>query len=133
MVDVENEVFSLVAGELRELFPGINIASEYIRAPASFPHVSFYEADNVPYAAGMDSANVEKYGTVVYSVNVYSNKTAGKKPECRAIMAEINRIMHGLNFTRITCTPVPNMEDATIYRMTARFRAVSDGATLYRD
>jgi hypothetical protein len=36
----------------------------------------------------------------------------------------IDREMTELGFTRIMRSPVPNMEDLTIYRMVGRYRAV---------
>ena len=40
MIDCENEVFTRVADGLRDAFPDVNVTSEYVRAPTSFPHVS---------------------------------------------------------------------------------------------
>lgn len=47
-------------------------------------------------------------------------------------MALINEMMYSMNFTRIAMTPIPNLEDATIYRITARYRAETDGEYIYR-
>jgi hypothetical protein len=69
----------------------------------------------------------------MYEVNVYSNKVTGKKSECKAIIALIDREMLALGFVRSTLTPVPNMNDSTIYRMVARYRAtVSSDNKIYR-
>ena len=46
MIDCENEVYTRIARVLREKFPGINIAGEYVKAPSSFPHVSITQSDN---------------------------------------------------------------------------------------
>lgn len=48
------------------------------------------------------------------------------------MMMVIDRVLYGLNFKRLNMNPVPNMEDANIYRLTARYRAETDGTTLYR-
>lgn len=132
MIDVESEVFSAIAGPLREAFPGIYLTGEYIRQPPSFPHVSIEERDNSVETSLQTSAGVESYAELLVEVNVYSNKTAGKKTECKAILKLVDDLMFKMNFTRISCFPVPNMEDASIYRMTARYRAVTDGKTMYR-
>jgi hypothetical protein len=60
----------------------------------------------------------------MYEVNVYSNKTVGKKSECIEIIALIDEEMLAMGFSRITLTPVPNENDSTIYRMVGRYRAV---------
>ena len=70
------------------------------------------------------SKNAENHANIVYEINVYSNKTTGKKTECKSIFKDIDREMTELGFTRIMRSPVPNMEDLTIYRMVGRYRAV---------
>ena len=64
---------------------------------------------------------------------MYSNKQSGKKAECKAIIALIDKRMEALGFTRTLLNPVPNEEDATVYRMVARYRAiVSKNKVIYR-
>lgn len=130
MNDCENEVYTRVARVLRETFPGVDIAGEYINAPSRFPHVSITQSDN---------SVIREYTTcctemaqMMFEVNVYSNKTEGKKSECKSIMKEIDKVLFSMNFRRIALTPVPNMEDATIYRLVARYRVASDGKHFYR-
>ena len=47
-------------------------------------------------------------------------------------MKVIDEVLFRMNFRRIVLTPVPNMEDATIYRLTARYRVATDGKNFYR-
>jgi hypothetical protein len=73
------------------------------------------------------------FAAVTYEVNVYSNKQTGKKTECKNIAAVVDEILLAMNFTRSMLEPVPNMADATIYRMTGRYTAViSKDKKLYR-
>ena len=132
MIDIENWIFDPIAEAVHSEFPGSSIAGEYIRAPSRFPHVSLVESDNYVNEQFLDSSDAERYATVMYEVNVYSNKTSGKKAEARSILKLIDRMMYERNFTRIAMTPVPNLEDSTIYRLTARYRAVTDGTNMYR-
>ena len=37
MIDIENEVFDRVAKRVREQFPDIFVAGEYVSSPSSFP------------------------------------------------------------------------------------------------
>ena len=69
---------------------------------------------------------------VMFEVNVYSNKAEGRKSECKSIMAAIDEVLFKMNFKRMALTPVPNMEDATIYRLVARYRVATDGKHFYR-
>lgn len=132
MVDIERLVFNPIAKAIREQFPGAFVTGEYVRAPGQFPHVSIVESDNYVTREHIDSSNTERFATIMYEVNVYSNKTSGKKNECRAIMDLIDSMMYGMNLTRTAMTPVPNLEDASIYRITARYSAETDGTVLYR-
>lgn len=130
MIDCENEVYTRVATVLREKFPGIDIAGDYVKAPSSFPHVSITQSDNAVISGRMTGS--AEMAQVMFEVNVYSNKAEGKKTECKKIIKEINDVLYSMNFRRTAMTPVPNMEDATIYRITARFRVATDGKHFYR-
>ena len=123
MIDVESAVFNAVATKVREQFPNIYMVGEYVKSPSSFPSVSLVEMDNAIRTDTIDSGSNENHANVMYEVNVYSNKTTGKKSECKAIIALIDKEMLALGFVRFTLTPVPNMNDSTIYRMVSRYRA----------
>ena len=133
MIDIENEVFDRVATRVREQFPDIFMTGEYVSSPASFPAVSLVEMDNSILESTMDSGSNENHANVMYEVNVYSNKTTGKKTECKKIIALIDMEMSAIGFVRSTLTPVPNEYDSTIYRVVGRYRAaVSSNHTIYR-
>lgn len=130
MIDCENEVYTRIAEVLRDKFPGINLSGEYVNAPSVFPHVSITQSDNsvIPDK----TTGTAEMAQVMFEVNVYSNKTSGKKTECKAIVKQIDKILFSMNFRRMAMTPVPNMEDATIYRIVARYRVATDGENFYR-
>lgn len=133
MIDIESEVFDRVAKRVREQFPNIFIAGEYVKSPSSFPAVSLMEMDNAVRESSVDSGSNENHVNVMYEVNIYSNKTAGKKSECREILALIDGEMATMGFVRSTLTPIPNEYDSTIYRMVGRYRAtVSAEHKIYR-
>ena len=133
MIDIENQVFDRVASRVREQFPDIFMTGEYVNSPASFPAVSLVEMDNSVREATIDSGSNENHANVMYEVNVYSNKATGKKSECKAIIALIDKEMTDMGFARFTLTPVPNEYDSTIYRMVGRYRAaVSTDHKIYR-
>lgn len=132
MIDVENQIYTPIAEALRAEFPGISISGEYVAAPSKFPYVSIVEQDNYTTAFRMDSSNQERFATLMYEVNVYSNKNPGKKSVCRKVMNAVDKLMYSMNFRRISLSPIPNMENATIYRLVARYRVETDGKTLYR-
>lgn len=133
MIDVENEVFDAVARVVRQAYPSVFISGEYIRIPPKFPFVSLIEMSNTSYDRTQSSGGLENHASLMYEVNVYSNKKSGKKSECKAIAALIDNELAALGFSRTMLQPIPNMDDATIYRITGRYTAViSEDKKLYR-
>jgi hypothetical protein len=133
LIDIENQVFDRVAARVREQFPDIFMTGEYVMSPPSFPAASGMEMDNSIRENTIDSGSNENHANVMYEWNAYSNKTTGKKSECKKIMALIDSEMTAMGFVRSTLTPVPNEYDSTIYRMVARYRAaVSTDHKIYR-
>lgn len=123
MIDMENVIFNRVAIKVREEYPGIYMKGEYVKSPSSFPAATLVEMDNATRTDTIDSGSNENHANVMYEANVYSNKATGKKSECKAIIALIDEEMLALGFQRVSITPVPNMNDSTIYRMVARYKA----------
>ena len=133
MIDVENEVFDAVAKRVRDEYPGAYVVGEYVKTPPRFPSVSLVEMDNQSYQQTEDSGGSENHASVMYEVNIYSNKSVGKKSECKAIAALIDEQMLALGFARTMLQPIPNLDDATIYRMVGRYSAViSKNKVFYR-
>lgn len=132
MIDVENQIYTPIAQALREAFPGINVSGEYVRTPSSFPHVSIVEQDNYPTTEHLSTSDTEQFVTLMYEINIYSNKATEKKAQCRNIMKVVDDLMYRRNFIRTAMSPVPNLENATIYRIVARYQAETDGTNLYR-
>ena len=124
MINIESEIFNIVSTKVREEFPDIYMSGEYVKSPPSFPATSLVEMDNTAYTSTQTSSENENHVSLMYEVNTYSNKVKGKKSECKAIMTLIDNEMAALGFTRTMLQPIPNMDDATIYRMTARYKAV---------
>lgn len=133
MIDLESPLFTEIAGVLRSTYEGITVYGEYVPAPAGFPSVSIVEMDNATFLPTWSNRSVEQYAEVMYEVNVYSNLSEGKKYQAKTIMGTIDTLMQQFGFERITVQPIQNMNNATIYRMVGRYRAVvSDDLTIYR-
>ena len=124
MINVENEIFSIIAEAVRTAYPGAYVVGEYFKAPARFPCVSIVEMDNTAYDRTQTSGNLENHADVTYEINIYSNKASGKKSECKAIASLIDEEFATLGFSRTMLQPVPNVDDATIYRILGRYRGV---------
>ena len=125
MIDIENDVFSAIASVLRTAFSNIYVVGEYVPAPPRFPAVSIVEADN-RIVTRMRTRNIENAASVMYEVNIYSNKASGKKSEAKAIAATLDEKFAEIGFTRTMKEQVPNLNDATIYRIVCRYEAIVD-------
>lgn len=132
MIDVEYEVFTRLSSALKAEYPGIDVASEYQRKPLAMPHVSFEMMDSYPYWDYFDNLAKDSGDVIVFEINIYSNKAVGKKQECKKIAGTIDQVMRRMNFRRTVLSPVPNLEDSTIYRMTGRWIGLVDGNYFYR-
>lgn len=133
MIDIEIEVFNEIATKLRAEVSKITVYGEYVRTPAEFPCVIIEEKDNSVYERSQTGTQIENHADLMYEITCYSNLTVGKKSECKAIFKIIDTKMGELGFTRTSLNPISNINDATIYRMIGRYRAVvSNNNTIYR-
>lgn len=124
MIDLESEIFDEISKKVREKYADVFMTGEYVKSPPAFPCVSLVEVDNVTFKKTQTTDSRENHVAVMYELNVYSNRIKGKKAECKEIAGFIDEILMGLNFTRTMLEPVPNQDNATIYRMLGRYRAV---------
>ena len=124
IINIESIVFDKISKAIRKSYPNSSVVGEYVKSPSQFPSVSIVEMDNVAYERTQTSGSLENHASVSYEVNIYSNKTSGKKSECRAIASLIDDEFATLGFSRTMLQPIPNVDDATIYRMTGRYKGV---------
>lgn len=122
MLDREAEIFQACADAFRAQYPNGYIAPEYVPKPPKFPAVSVVEADNSIDERAIDNGSIENAANVMYQVDVYSSLNTGKKAQAKAIIALLDKVLSDRRFVRTFCNPVQNFNDATIYRMTARYR-----------
>lgn len=127
MIDIENFVLDKVADALRAAYPGIYVAGEYTPSPTSFPAVTIMESDNSTLQKMRTLApGLENAAQLMYEVNVYTNSGGYRKQEAKAVMDTVDDAFLAMGFTRTMCNPISNLQDATIYRMTARYEGVAD-------
>ena len=133
MIDIESTIFERLSTVLRANYSNISVYGEYVKTPASFPCVTIEEKDNYVLERTQSSEGIENHAVLMYEINVYSNKKTGKKSQCKDIFSLIDREMQDMGFTRTMLNSIPDMDDATIYRMVGRYKAVvSTNKTIYR-
>lgn len=131
MIDIEAKVFSPIYEALNTEYSGIYVTSEPTPTPSKPLAVSIVQMDSYSSQRKQDNTLTEKFATVMFQVDVYSNKQTGKRSQCKEVMNFVDELMFKMNFMRLNLTPIP-MEDSGYYRLTARYRAETDGQTLYR-
>lgn len=122
MLDHESVVFQQCANAFRVAYPNGYISPEYVPRPPKFPAASVVEMDNSIDERAVDNGGVENAVNVMYQVDVYSDLNAGKKAQAKAIIKLLDEQLAAYRFVRVSCVPVQNYNDATVYRMTARYR-----------
>lgn len=132
IANLDAKVYTPIAEALREAYEGIYVSGEYVNAPPMFPAVCIEETDNRTAEDHLSTSADEQFSIVTYEVNVYSNLKTGRKKQAREIMEMIDGMFYDSNFIRLSMAPVPNMADNSIYRLTARYRAETDGTNMYR-
>ena len=121
MIDKEKEVFTTVAGRLREKHPKIYvIGTELTSTPPHFPAVSIVQTNNVIKTAYSTFDNLENVVREDYKVEVYSNLEKGKETKTKEITNDISDIFRNLGFERTFCEAVMN-SDPTISRRISRY------------
>lgn len=125
MIDIENDVYAAVSTAIKTQFPDASISGEYVENPAKFPAVTIVEADN-RVLTSMRTLNIENAITSMIEINIYSNKSSGKKAEAKAIAATADETMTLIGYTRTFRQQIPNLKDATIFRIVCRYEAVVD-------
>lgn len=123
MIDIENYVFNNISKELKSKFQTIFVKSEYVKNISTFPCVFINEKTNAVLQETSDEI-IENHVNLMYQVDIFSNLTSGKKAECKKILKIVDDEMVKMGFVRILCEPIENLEDATIYRITARYSAI---------
>ena len=123
MIDIENLVIDKVFRAVNAAYPNAVCYSEYVEMPEAFPCVTIYEADNRSYRPSDDNQLSDHQCSVMYEINVYSDKQTGKKAEAKAIADIVDATMLSMKFSRNMRSQIPN-QDRTIYRVTMRFEAV---------
>lgn len=123
MIDIENYIFNNISKELKNQFQNIFVKSEYVKNVSEFPCVFINEKINTVLQETSDEI-IENHVNLMYQVDIFSNLTSSKKAECKKILKKVDDEMVKMGFVRILCEPIENLEDATIYRITARYSAI---------
>lgn len=115
MIDKENEIFTRVQTALADALgsDGFVMSGIYIATPASFPFIYSDMTNNYPEHE--DSSGKENYAHITITYNIYSNKSNGRKAECKKIASIIDDEMRRMNFIRTVYIHNDNPSEGTVY------------------
>ena len=120
MIDIETPVFDAVYDAVQAEYPTCALYNDRPQSMAKFPAVVLVEQDNLTYPRDRGE---EKHAEIVYQLDVFCDDQQGAKTKCKAIAALVDSVLLGLNFSRMSLSPMQNA-DPNIIRYTGRYRAV---------
>lgn len=126
MIDIYDRVFAYIYEAVKKLNAEAEVYDAFTQIPAKFPCVTVQELNNTTTASIIGTRNKEKFARISYQIDVFSNANTGRRRECTELMGAISDALVMLNFQRVSMNPVPNYNDADIYRITARFEVIAD-------
>ena len=132
MIDIENQVISLVTDCLFTNNISATVESVLNLNPSTFPTVCVEEIENSVTGLTADSSSNENHASVGYEINVFTNDVSGKKQSAKDILAVIDRMLIARGFYRVSKTQL-SLDNGTKYRLIARYRAtVGKDEIIYR-
>lgn len=126
MFNIQKEIFTAVATAVLTASPSCKIKNSFVYAPDAFPCACIVLSDDGMTYKMRDSSHADNFRDVTIIADTFSNKTDGKKTEAEALMQVIIDKLASLNFTMVSCKPISNINNASIYRLTATFTATVD-------
>lgn len=126
MIDLESDIYSYVEDIIKTAHSNVFVSSQYVQTPDKLPAVTIVEADNRVRQDMSSSSGIENAVSVMYEVNVYSNKSSGKKLQAKQIAETVDNAFTEIGLVRTLREQIPNMKDATIFRIVCRYEGSID-------
>lgn len=125
MYQVTTDVFDAVYNAVTAEFPSADLATHYVNQPAAFPHIQLWDESNTTPRSGMNLSGDECFSNVVIHFEVFDNFLDGVGVDhVKRIMAIIDPVMRLQGYRRTYYAPVPNFDDASVYREIARYSKI---------
>lgn len=126
MVDIEDIIINRIDTVLSNAGYKDILGSTYQDLPASFPWVFLEQADSYENDVYHKSSRENNYDTVVFEADIYSNKKAKSKSECKKILSLIDAEMVSLGFSRQVAQPMRPTSEMYKARLFARYIGTVD-------
>lgn len=133
MIDFLNQVNAAVVSALEgTTFYNTRVAMESTRLPEEFPCVTVEEISNTTPRRYMDSRVAEDFAHIQYRIQVFSNKSVGRREEARMILSLIDTQLTPMGLLRTSYAVVPQMYRSTIYEINCIYEGIfSKTGTVY--
>ena len=129
MIDKSNEIFTLVATELRQKVDGITVMGESIDIPSKFPTATIDEISNVPVE--IDTKSLNEYARVTYRVQVFTTGSS-KRSDARNIYKIIDEVLQSINLRCKSMSTTPTVYNSNIYQISSSYEAIiKEDGTIY--
>ena len=131
MINVFNEVFTLLVNTLASYDNNIKTSSVYVNMPSEYPFVSLEEINNSVYEQTSDSCDIENHALIELEANIYT-KNPLKKSKADGIANVIDGLLKSYNFVRQSKNVLQDSNETT-YRIVLRYSGVvSKDSVVYR-
>lgn len=125
MKDETTNVFDAVYNAVIAVFPTADLSTHYVNQPASFPHVQLWDESNTTPRTGMNLSGDECFSNIVMHFEAFDNMLDGEGVEnVKKIFSLIDPVMRLQGYRRTYYAPVPNYDDASVYREIARYSKI---------
>lgn len=129
MIDKSNEIFTLVATELRQKVDGITVMGESIDIPSNFPTATIDEISNIPVE--IDTKSLNEYARVTYRVQVFTTGSS-KRSDARSIYKVIDGVLQSINLRCKSMSTTPTVYNSDIYQISSSYEAIiKEDGTIY--
>lgn len=122
MINIFNELYTLLVNALTSYDEKIETSSVYQNVPSKYPFVSFEEIDNSVYEQGSDDEEIENFANVDYEINIYTQNPQ-KKSKGESIAQVVDTLMKSKGFIRTTKNAFQDTNETT-YRIVMRYSGV---------
>lgn len=122
MIDKEDELFTVIAKELRKKFDGIYIIGKQLSSePPRFPAVSIIQENNTVNTRYSTFNELENVAHITQYIEIYSNDKELKEEICKSISLAIDNVLKTHGYCRMLNQPMVNADD-TIARRIMRYK-----------
>lgn len=125
MIDVMTDIFNSVYDAITAEFPDADLADHYVNQPATFPHLQMWKESDTTPRSGVNLSGDECFSNLVIHFEGFDNILDGVgKENVEKMFSILDPVMRLMGYRRTYCAPVPNYNDASVYREIARYSKI---------